>query len=115
MSFPEALSRHCPRFQIAIELVGRRWNGVILLALARGATRYGELRDDVPGLSERLLAQRLRELEEAGVVARDVTPTTPVQIRYTLTESGAALVEAMRPLMAWADQWAAPPADQSAT
>ncbi|MET9338099.1 MULTISPECIES: winged helix-turn-helix transcriptional regulator [unclassified Nonomuraea] len=105
MSSPEALMRHCPHFQTAIELVGRRWNGVILLALARGATRYGELRDAVPGLSERLLAQRLRELESSGVVAREVRPTTPVQIRYSLTESGAALVEAMRPLMAWADRW----------
>ncbi|MEU7899571.1 helix-turn-helix domain-containing protein [Nonomuraea sp. NPDC049152] len=110
MSSPEALLRHCPHFQVAIELVGRRWNGVILLALARGATRYGELRDAVPGLSERLLAQRLRELESSGVVAREVRPTTPVQIRYSLTESGTALVEAMRPLMQWADRWA----DQSA-
>ncbi|GAA0390667.1 HTH-type transcriptional regulator YodB [Acrocarpospora corrugata] len=97
--------RHCPAFQITVELAGRRWNGAILLAAERGATRYSEFLAAVPGISERLLAQRLRELDAEGLVERVVVPSTPVQITYTLTGKGAELVDALRPLIAWGERW----------
>jgi DNA-binding HxlR family transcriptional regulator len=97
----------CTRFQGAVELVGRRWSGAILLAVARGATRFSEIRATVPGLSDRLLAQRARELEAAGILEREVIPTTPVQVRYHLTEAGTELMAVLHPLVLWAHKWEA--------
>ena len=98
----------CRHFQSAVELIGRRWNSAILLALARGATRFGEVRAMVPGLSDRMLAERMRELQTAQLVDREVVPTTPVQIRYHLTERGADLIKALQPLVKWGHQWQRP-------
>ncbi|MDG4796106.1 helix-turn-helix domain-containing protein [Micromonospora sp. WMMD1082] len=95
---PEAA---CRGFQDALELVGRRWTGAILLAAVRGARRFGEYRLAVAGISDRLLAARLKELEADGLIARSVIPSTPVQIRYTPTEQGRQLMAALQPLIAW--------------
>lgn len=91
----------CRHFQTAVELIGKRWSSAILLALARGATRFGEIRTLVPGLSDRMLAERMRELQAAKLVERDVVPTTPVQIRYHLTERGTDLIKSLHPLVKW--------------
>ncbi len=95
----------CPDFHAAIELVGRRWTGAIISALTEGPMRFGELTRAVPGLSDRLLSQRLRELEEEGLVERTVEPGTPVRVSYALTEKGADLGPAMGELQAWARRW----------
>ena len=89
----------CRAFQDVIELVGRRWNGAVLLALARGFTRFGEINAQIDGLSDRLLSQRLKQLEAAGLVQRMVIPTTPVQIRYELSERGLRLITALQPIV----------------
>ena len=101
----ESVEQHCPAFQAAVELVGRRWNGAILMAAELGAARYSEFLAAVPGISERLLAQRLRELDREGVLIRSVVPSTPVQITYTLSAKGSELVDAVRPLVAWGERW----------
>jgi DNA-binding HxlR family transcriptional regulator len=98
-------SRYCPKFHTTIELIGRRWNGAILLAIIRGADRYKDVLDAVPGLSERLLAQRLKELEQAQIIARDVVPSTPVRVTYHLTPRGTELAKAIEPLLSWGDRW----------
>jgi DNA-binding HxlR family transcriptional regulator len=95
----------CPDFHAAIELIGKRWTGAIVFALVDGPLRFGELGKSVPGLSDRLLSQRLRELEEAGVVARLVEPGTPVRVVYSLTEKGADLGPALSELRSWARRW----------
>jgi DNA-binding HxlR family transcriptional regulator len=95
----------CPDFHAAIELVGKRWSGAIVSALTEGPMRFGELAKAVPGLSDRLLSQRLRELEDAGVVEREVEPGTPVKVSYSLTEKGADLGPAISELRAWARRW----------
>lgn len=95
----------CPDFHAAIELVGKRWSGAIVSALTEGPMRFGELAKAVPGLSDRLLSQRLRELEDAGVVQREVEPGTPVKVSYSLTEKGADLRPAISELRAWARRW----------
>jgi DNA-binding HxlR family transcriptional regulator len=97
----------CPDFHEAIELIGRRWTGAILCSLIEGPRRFGELGKVVPGLSDRLLSQRLRELEEEGLVQRDVEAGTPVRVTYSLTETGEALGPAIRELKAWAKHWKA--------
>jgi DNA-binding HxlR family transcriptional regulator len=95
----------CPDFHAAIELIGKRWTGAIVSALTDGPKRFGELGKAVPGLSDRLLSQRLRELEEAGVVEREVEPETPVKVSYSLTGKGADLGPAIAELKAWARRW----------
>lgn len=95
----------CPDFHEAIELIGRRWTGAIVCALTERPMRFGELGKAVPGLSDRLLSQRLRELEEEGLVEREVEAGTPVRVTYSLTETGEALGPAIRELKMWAKRW----------
>lgn len=90
---------YCPHFHRAIELIGRRWTGAILQAMLGGATRFGDIRDAVPGLSDRLLNERLKELDDVGVVNR-CTETRDVQ--YYLTEVG----QQIEPVLASVGQWA---------
>ncbi|WP_411720728.1 winged helix-turn-helix transcriptional regulator [Mycetocola sp.] len=91
----------CRRFQASAELAGRKWNAAILLAGARGARRFTEYRGLVDGISDRLLAARLKELEAEGLIARDVQPTTPVSVSYALTRSGRELISLLHPLVTW--------------
>lgn len=91
----------CRGFQQAIELVGRRWSGAILLALSRGAARFGQITASVDGLSDRLLSQRLKELEAEGIIVRTIVPTTPAHSLYTLSPRGRELMAALQPLVEW--------------
>ncbi len=95
----------CPHFHAAIELIGKRWTGAIVCALTERPMRFGELGKVVPGLSDRLLSQRLRELEEEGLVEREVEAGTPVRVTYSLTEVGRALGPAIDELRVWAQRW----------
>lgn len=95
----------CRRVAGVMELVGRRWSGGILLALGRGAQRFSEIGAAVDGLSSRMLTVRLRELAEAGLVERVVTPTTPVSVRYVLTPRGRELLVSLQPLARYAQRW----------
>jgi DNA-binding HxlR family transcriptional regulator len=95
----------CPDFHEAIELIGRRWTGAIVCALTERPMRFGELGKVVPGLSDRLLSQRLRELEDEGLVEREVEAGTPVRVTYSLTPMGEALGPAIRELKSWAKRW----------
>lgn len=75
------------------------------MGLALGLVRFAELRHHVSGISDRLLTARLRELEAEGLVARTVTPSVPVQVRYSLTPAGAELMQVLNPLVEWAHRW----------
>jgi len=92
----------CPHFHAAIEMIGRRWTGAILCALTERPLRFGELARVVPGLSDRLLSRRLRELEREGLVEREVEPGSPVRVTYSLTPAGADLGPAIDELRTWA-------------
>jgi DNA-binding HxlR family transcriptional regulator len=100
-----ASSAVCPHFHAAIELIGKRWTGAIVWALSERPMRFGELRKVVPGLSDRLLSQRLRELEEEGLVEREVEAGTPVRVTYSLTAIGSELGPSISELRKWAKQW----------
>ncbi len=97
----------CEHFRSAAEVLGRRWNPQILRVLLAGPTRFGLLRTAIPGISDRLLSERLKGLEAEGIVHREVIPDTPVRIEYSLTEKGADLTEAISALAEWAERWAA--------
>lgn len=79
----------CPSFHAAVELIGRRWNGVILQTLLVGPARFRELAESIPGITDAMLSQRVKELEAAGLISRIVTVARPVIVRYSLTEVGA--------------------------
>lgn len=98
-------SRFCPRFHHAVELIGRRWSGAILNALLPGPQCFNELLAIVPGLSDRLLTERLRELEAEGLVRRNVIPGPPVRVSYEMTEAGKDLGPVIRELGQWAERW----------
>jgi DNA-binding HxlR family transcriptional regulator len=95
----------CRRFQNAAELAGRKWTASILMAAYRGARRFSEYRELVAGVSDRMLSVRLRELENEDLLDRVVIPTTPVQVRYSLTERGQELIQGLQPLVAWGNRW----------
>jgi len=101
----QAAGAVCPHFHAAIELIGKRWTGAILCSLTEGPLRFGELAKAVPGLSDRLLSRRLRELEEEGLVWREVEAGTPVKVTYALTRKGAELRPALDELKGWAQRW----------
>ncbi len=98
----------CPRFHQAVELIGRRWTGAIVQILQQGPFRFNELLSVIPGLSDRLLTERLRELEAAAIVVRTVDPGPPVRVAYTLTPAGADLESTLQALSEWAERWIAP-------
>lgn len=105
LAFEHFDENECRLFAGAVELAGRRWSPGILVALARGAQRFSEIRSAVPGLSDRMLTQRLKELIGHGVVERAVLPSTPVQVHYSLTAQGAELLGALQPLVGWGRRW----------
>ncbi len=104
------LEQVCPRFHRAIELVGKRWTGAIIHALMDGPRRFTEVREAVPGLHDRLLSERLKELETERVVQRRVYPDTPVRIEYELTAKGRDLEKVVGEVQRWADRWIPAPA-----
>ena len=102
----------CEHFQRAAEVLGRRWNPQVVRVLLTGPHRFGQIRDAIPGISDHLLSERLKQLEGIGIVRRTVTGDRPVRIEYALSESGGDLREAIEALAAWAERWARR-ADQS--
>lgn len=95
----------CPRYQRAMELLGKKWTGLLLRILLGGRKRFGEFRAQVPELSERILSERLKELEDEGIICRLVHNTKPVLIEYELTEKGRALESVVQSVQSWAEQW----------
>jgi DNA-binding HxlR family transcriptional regulator len=97
----------CPHFHHAVELVGKRWTGAILYVLLhnRRPMRFSEIGHAVPDLSDRLLSERMKELERRGIVERRVSATSPVRVEYALTERGRELDTALAELKRWADRW----------
>jgi len=95
----------CPRYHRAIEIVGRRWSGAILRVMLDGATRFSELKHTIPDINDRMLSERLKELEAEGLVMREVRSTTPVKVEYHLTPMGAALEPVLDGIGRWATEW----------
>lgn len=95
----------CASYHRGVELIGRRWNGVILRELLLGATRFSEIRQGIPALTDKMLANRLRELEGAGIVKRSVHDEIPVRVKYELTPMGRDLEAAVAALNRWASTW----------
>src|SRR5437763_7381953 len=85
----------CAAFHSAIELIGRRWTGAIIYLLLKSRCRFATLRDAIPDITDRMLSERLQELEQEGIVDRTVIPESPIRVEYSLTPKGRALATAM--------------------
>ncbi|PYQ30048.1 MAG: MarR family transcriptional regulator [Acidobacteria bacterium] len=97
----------CAQFHQAIELIGKRWTGAIVYLLLRSSCRFATLRDAIPDITDRMLSERLQELEQNGIVSRTVVPETPVRVEYALTKKGRALAAALDAIGEWAHAWGA--------
>lgn len=96
----------CPKLHEAVELVGKRWTGAIVSVLMEGGSmRFSEVAQAVPQLSDRLLSERMKELEARGVVEREVRSGSPARVEYSLTEMGLQLAPALTELQTWARRW----------
>jgi DNA-binding HxlR family transcriptional regulator len=91
---------HCP-VELAVDVIGGKWRPVILAHLKEGVHRYGELRRRMPDVSEKMLTQRLRELEADGLVTRRALATSPPHVEYALTEEGRSLAPVLQALYDW--------------
>lgn len=101
----QTLASFCPHFHEAVELIGRRWSGAILRSMMSGAHRFSEIGAAVPGLSDRLLSERLKEFEATGIAERTVIPDTPIRVEYRLTDKGHGLMPVVTALTNWAEEW----------
>src|SRR5947208_16201973 len=95
----------CARFHRASELIGRRWTGAIIYVLMRTRCRFATLREAIPDITDRMLSERLQELEQEGIVERTLIPDTPVRVEYVLSTKGRALASTIDVLSAWAVRW----------
>ncbi|MCI0182907.1 winged helix-turn-helix transcriptional regulator [Sulfoacidibacillus ferrooxidans] len=95
----------CPKFESAFALLGKRWTGLIIRVLLDGPKRFKDISDMIPNMSDRMLAERFKELEIAGLITRSVFPETPVRIEYSLTDKGRALEPVMDQVQCWANHW----------
>lgn len=109
MDFDE--TRCCPKYQRAVDLLARRWTPLIIRMLLPRPRRFSELRASIPGLSDRLLSERLKEMEEEGIVTRHVDVDIPVRVLYNLTSKGRDMEQIVREIQRWADKWEAIPAE----
>ena len=95
----------CTKFHHASELIGRRWTGAIIFVMLRTRCRFATLREAIPEITDRMLSERLQELEHEGIVERLVVPETPVRIEYRLTTKGRALGKAIGAITEWSHKW----------
>jgi len=96
----------CPHYQEAMNLLARRWTGLILTSLADNPARFSEIRTAVTGVSDRMLSQRLVELEELGLVERNVDAAKrPVLVEYASTQMARELAPVFGALREWAEKW----------
>lgn len=115
---PKINTMMCPRYEKAAAILGKRWTGLIIRALMEGPRRFNELLKMVELVSDRLLTERLRELEAEGLVERTVYPESPVRIEYSLTPKGQAMKSVVDAIQEWASDWIemeGVPADAAAT
>jgi len=99
----------CAQFHRAAELIGRRWTGAIIFVLLGADCRFATLRDAIPDITDRMLSERLQELEQEGIVERTVFPETPVRVEYSLTKKGRGLAVAFDAIAEWAHKFGPPP------
>ncbi|MDT8862695.1 helix-turn-helix transcriptional regulator [Alkalihalobacillus sp. MEB130] len=98
-------SQMCPKYEHAIEILGKRWTGLIIRVLLDGPKRFKDIKTQIPDMSDRILTERMKELEQQDIVTRAVFPEKPVRIEYSLTEKGLALQPVIESIQSWGESW----------
>src|SRR3982751_3643634 len=95
----------CPEVERSFGLIGKRWTGLIIYVLMSGPKRFSEIHNIIPDLSKRMLTERMKELEENGVVIRHVVAERPIRAEYLLTKKGTELGRILGPISQWGESW----------
>ncbi|MDA3128595.1 winged helix-turn-helix transcriptional regulator [Aliibacillus thermotolerans] len=95
----------CPKYEAAMHLIGKKWTGLIIRVLLDGPKRFKEIKAQIPEMSDRLLTERMNELEAHAIVRRYVYPEKPVRIEYRLTEKGKELSPVIKAIQTWGEKW----------
>ena len=95
----------CPKFEHTFAILGKKWMGLIIDVLLEGPQRFKNIAATIPNVSDRVLVERLKELEQEGLVSRTVDPDAAMRVAYSLTEKGQALKVVMDDVQKWADEW----------
>jgi len=98
-------SRMCPKYEHAAELLGKKWTGLIVRVLMGGPKRFKDMKEQIPDMSDKMLTDRMKELESSGLVKRTVYPEMPVRIEYELTEKGRDLEDVIMSIQNWGEKW----------
>lgn len=96
----------CPKFEEAFAIIAKKWNGLLIRVLLDGSKRFSEIRSHIPELSDKVLADKLKDLETQGIIIRTVYPQIPVKVEYTLTAKGRAFKPILDEIQTWASDWA---------
>lgn len=95
----------CPKIEYTLTLLGKKWTGLIIYTLQKGAIKFSEIEKFIPGLSARLLQERLKELEKERIITKTVYSNERVVITYGLTKKGEELAKTFHPLFEWSEKW----------
>lgn len=95
----------CPKYECAADFLGKKWTGKIIHVLLGGPKRFKDIKEQIPEMSDKMLTDRMKELEAVGVVVRNVYPEMPVRIEYELTEKGRDLEPVICSIQEWAEKW----------
>jgi len=98
-------SKMCPKYESAAELLGKKWTGLIIRVLLGGPKRFKDIKEQIPDMSDKMLTDRMKELEAAGILTRTVYPEMPVRIEYELTEKGRQMEEVILSIQHWGEKW----------
>jgi DNA-binding HxlR family transcriptional regulator len=95
----------CPKMELTLELLGKKWVALVVFSLLSGPKKFSEIEKYIPGLSSRMLAERLKELEKTEVVVKTIYPETPIKIEYSLSQKGIDLTQTFNAIGEWAEKW----------
>ena len=95
----------CPKFERTFSILGKKWMGLIIEVLLEGPQRFKNIAAAIPNVSDRVLVERLKELEQEGLVLRTVDPNAAMRVAYSLTNKGKDLKDVMKAVQIWADVW----------
>ncbi|MFC0560473.1 winged helix-turn-helix transcriptional regulator [Halalkalibacter alkalisediminis] len=98
-------SQMCPKYETAIDLLGKKWTGLIIRVLLDGPKRFKDIKAQIPDMSDRILTERMKELEQQNIIVRNVFPEKPVRIEYVLSEKGLALRPVIESIQSWGERW----------
>jgi DNA-binding HxlR family transcriptional regulator len=95
----------CPKVESSLNMLGKKWVGLIIYTLMSGPKKFSDMEKFIPGLSSRLLNERLKELEKLGVIKKTIYSESAIRIEYELTRKGLDLESTFKNIGEWADKW----------